>query len=54
MLLKNWFAGKNKRLMTEIGRMKKTAATETENARVNGEKNLPSAVKKIVSYVIME
>lgn len=39
---------------TEIGRMKKAATAETENAKAKGEKNLPSAVKKIVSYVIME
>jgi hypothetical protein len=42
------------KIVAEIGQMKKTAATETENARVKGERNLPSAVKKIVSYVIME
>jgi vacuolar-type H+-ATPase subunit H len=42
------------RIDTEIGRMKKAATAETENARVKGERNLPSAVKKIVSYVIME
>jgi hypothetical protein len=30
------------------------AALETEAARVKGEKNLPSAVEKIVGYVTME
>jgi F0F1-type ATP synthase membrane subunit b/b' len=39
---------------TEIGQMKKAATAETENARSKGERNLPSAVKKIESYVIME
>jgi vacuolar-type H+-ATPase subunit H len=39
---------------TEISQMKKAATAETENARAKGERNLPSAVKKIVSYVIME
>lgn len=39
---------------TEIGRLKNAATAETENAKVKGEINLPSAVKKIVSYVIME
>jgi hypothetical protein len=38
----------------EIERMKKAAAAETEAARVKGEKNLPLATDKIVSYVIME
>jgi uncharacterized protein YuzE len=39
---------------TEIERMKKAAAVETEAARVKGERNLPVATDKIVSYVIME
>jgi hypothetical protein len=38
----------------EIERMKKAAAAETNTARVKGEKNLPLATDKIVSYVIME
>jgi hypothetical protein len=38
----------------EIERMKKAAAAETNAARVKGEKNLPLATDKIVSYVIME
>jgi hypothetical protein len=38
----------------EIERMKKAAAAETNDARVKGEKNLPLATDKIVSYVIME
>jgi hypothetical protein len=38
----------------DIGQMKKAATAETENTRVKGERNIPSAVKKIVSYVIME
>ncbi len=38
----------------EIERMKKAAAAETDAARVKGEKNLPLATEKIVSYVIME
>jgi hypothetical protein len=38
----------------EIERMKKAAATETNAARDKGEKNLPLATGKIVSYVIME
>ncbi|MDD1696188.1 MAG: hypothetical protein LUQ54_04745 [Methanoregula sp.] len=39
---------------SEIERMKKTAAAETEAARVKGERNLLLASDKIVSYVIME
>ena len=39
---------------TEILQMKKVAVAETDNASAKGERNLPSAVKKIVSYVIME
>jgi hypothetical protein len=39
---------------TEILQMKKVAAAETDNASAKGERNLPSAVKKIVGYVIME
>jgi hypothetical protein len=38
----------------EIERMKKAAAAETNAARVKGEKNLPLATDKIISYVIME
>jgi vacuolar-type H+-ATPase subunit H len=38
----------------EIERMKNAAAAETNAARVKGEKNLPLATDKIVSYVIME
>ena len=38
----------------EIERVKKEAAAETNAARVKGEKNLPLATDKIVSYVIME
>ena len=38
----------------EIERMKKEAAAEINAARVKGEKNLPLATDKIVSYVIME
>jgi len=38
----------------EIEQMKKTAAAEAEAARVKGERNLPLAVNKIVSYVTME
>ncbi len=34
--------------------MKKTAAAETETARITGEKNLPLSVEKIVHFVIME
>ncbi len=39
---------------TEIERMIKAAASETEKAKVKGERNLRSAVEKIVGYVIME
>jgi vacuolar-type H+-ATPase subunit H len=39
---------------SEIERMKKMAALETEEARVKGEKNLQPAVEKIVGYVTME
>jgi hypothetical protein len=38
----------------EIERMKKASVAETDAARVKGEKNLPLATDKIVSYVIME
>jgi hypothetical protein len=38
----------------EIERMKKAAVAETEAARIKGEKNLPLATDKIVSYVIIE
>jgi hypothetical protein len=38
----------------EIERMKKAAVADTDVARVKGEKNLPQATDKIVSYVIME
>lgn len=38
----------------EIEQMKNAAAAETNAARVKGEKNLPLATGKIVSYVIME
>jgi vacuolar-type H+-ATPase subunit H len=39
---------------SEIERMKKASAAETEAARVKGERNLPLTTDKIVSYVIME
>lgn len=39
---------------SEIAQMKKTAAAETETARITGEKNLPLSVEKIVRFVIME
>jgi vacuolar-type H+-ATPase subunit H len=39
---------------TEIEQMIQTAAAETERAKVKGERNLQSAVEKIVSYVITE
>jgi hypothetical protein len=38
----------------EIERMKKASVAETDAARMKGEKNLPLATDKIVSYVIME
>jgi vacuolar-type H+-ATPase subunit H len=39
---------------TQIERMIQEAAAETEQAKAKGERNLQSAVEKIVSYVIME
>jgi vacuolar-type H+-ATPase subunit H len=39
---------------SEIERMKKAAVIETGAARVKGEKNLQTAVEKIVGYVTME
>jgi F0F1-type ATP synthase membrane subunit b/b' len=39
---------------SEIERMKKAAAIETEAARLKGESNLQPAVEKIVGYVTME
>jgi len=38
----------------EIEQMKKAAAAQTETAKLRGERNLPLATDKIVSYVIME
>jgi hypothetical protein len=38
----------------EIEQMKKAAAAQTETAKLLGERNLPLATDKIVSYVIME
>ena len=38
----------------EIEQMKKAAVAQTETAKLRGERNLPLATDKIVSYVIME
>jgi vacuolar-type H+-ATPase subunit H len=48
------FQKEKQKTETEIERMKKASAAETEGARIKGEKNLQSAVEKIVGFVIME
>jgi vacuolar-type H+-ATPase subunit H len=50
----DFFLKEKQKTEHEIGRMKKSAAIETEAVRVKGEKNRQQTVEKIVGYVIME